>query len=46
MPRKPTKDEILSNKSSIPEDAYVTWGEDLGSKQEALKKSSEISIFG
>jgi hypothetical protein len=41
MPRKPTKDEILSNKSSIPEDAYVTWGEDLSSKQEALKKSSE-----
>ena len=41
MPRKRTKDEILSNKSSIPEDAYVTWGEDLGSKKEALKKSSE-----
>jgi hypothetical protein len=41
MPRKPTKDEILSNKSSVPEDAYVTWGEDLSSKQEALKKSSE-----
>lgn len=41
MPRKPTKDEILSNKSSIPEDAYVTWGEDLSSKQEALTKSSE-----
>jgi len=41
MPRKPTKDEILSNKSSIPEDAYVAWGDDLSSKQEALKKSSE-----
>jgi hypothetical protein len=41
MPRKPTKEEIINNASMIPEDAYVTWGEDLSSKQEALKKSSE-----
>lgn len=41
MPRKPEKNNIIKNSSSIPEDAYVTWGDDLSSKQEALKKSSE-----
>jgi len=41
MTRKPTKEDIIKNASNIPEDAYVTWGEDLSSKQEALKKSSE-----
>lgn len=41
MPRKPSKEDIIKNASSLGDDAYVTWGEDLSSKQEALKKSSE-----
>jgi hypothetical protein len=41
MARKPNKEDIIKNAAIVPEDAYVTWGEDLGSKQEALKKSSE-----
>jgi hypothetical protein len=40
MPRKPNKEDVINNASMVPEDAYVTWGEDLSSKQEALKKSS------
>ncbi len=41
MSRKPSKEDIIKNASSLGDDAYVTWGEDLSSKQEALKKSSE-----
>jgi hypothetical protein len=41
MPRKPNKEDVIKNASSIGEDAYVTWGEDLSSKQDALKRSSE-----
>jgi len=41
MPRKPSKEDIIKNASSLGDEAYVTWGEDLSSKQEALKKSSE-----
>ena len=41
MPRKPNKEDVIKNASSVGEDAYVTWGEDLSSKQDALKKSSE-----
>jgi hypothetical protein len=41
MTKKINKENIIKNAASISEDAYVTWGEDLGSKQEALKRSSE-----
>jgi hypothetical protein len=41
MPRKPNKEDIIKKAASISDDAYITWGEDLVSKQEALKKSSE-----
>ena len=37
--RKP-KSEVINNSNIIPENAYVTWGDDLQSKQEALQKSS------
>jgi len=40
MSKKRTKEEIISKTNIIPEDAYVTWGDDLASKQEALKKAS------
>jgi len=40
MAKKPEKDPI-KNASSIPEDAYVTWGEDLQSKKDALRVTSE-----
>lgn len=40
MPRKP-KSNPINNANIVPEDAYVTWGEDLGSKQSALTKASE-----
>ena len=32
--------EELNNPQPLDQDAYVTWGDDLASKQEALKKSS------
>jgi len=35
------KSEAIQNANLIGQDAYVTWGDDIGSKQEALKKSSE-----
>lgn len=38
---KPRKNEQIKNASAINEEAYVTWGDDLTSKQEALHKSSE-----
>lgn len=37
--RKP-KNEVIKNSNTVPENAYVTWGDDLASKQEALAKSS------
>ena len=40
MPKKKTKADVIQNANIIPEDAYVTWGDDLASKQEALKRSS------
>mgnify|MGYP003335247192 FL=1 len=40
MAKKRTKSEVIKDANIVPEDAYVTWGEDLASKQEALKKSS------
>ena len=41
MPKKYPKSEAIQDASIIGEDAYVTWGDDLQSKQEALSKSSE-----
>jgi hypothetical protein len=40
MAKKKPKEEVIKNANTIPEDAYITWGDDLASKQEALKKSS------
>lgn len=40
MAKKITKDNIISDANVIPEVAYVTWGDDLASKQEALKTTA------
>jgi hypothetical protein len=40
MAKRKTKEDITSSSNIIPEDAYVTWGDDLASKQEALKASA------
>ena len=40
MAKKKTKDDIIADANIIPQDAYVTWGDDLASKQEALKASA------
>ena len=37
MANRKTKNEVIKDANIIPEDAYVTWGDDLASKQEALK---------
>lgn len=41
MAKQNKKTNIIQNASVIPQDAYVTWGDDLQSKQEALKQTSE-----
>jgi len=41
MTKKYPKSEIVQNAQTESEQAYVTWGEDLDSKQQALKVSSE-----
>jgi hypothetical protein len=41
MTRKPNKEDVLKTVARVPEQAYVTWGEDLESKQTALNQSSE-----
>jgi hypothetical protein len=41
MSKKYPKSEAIQDASIIGADAYVTWGDDLQSKQEALSKSSE-----
>ena len=41
MAKKIDKEDVIKNAASIGDDAYVTWGDDLSSKQDALKKSSE-----
>lgn len=41
MSKKYPKSSAIDNASVIGEEAYVTWGDDLGSKKEALKTSSE-----
>jgi hypothetical protein len=35
--KKRSKEEILGTANTAPPEAYVTWGEDLSSKQEALR---------
>ena len=41
MTKKYPKSDAISDQSLEGEEAYVTWGDDLSSKQEALSKSSE-----
>jgi hypothetical protein len=41
MSKKYPKSSAINDASIIGEEAYVTWGDDLGSKKEALKTSSE-----
>ena len=41
MTQKYPKSDAIADASLVGEEAYVTWGEDLQSKQEALSKSSE-----
>lgn len=40
MANRKSKNEVIKDANIIPEDAYVTWGDDLASKQEALKTSA------
>jgi hypothetical protein len=40
MAKKYSKNDVIQNARTVPENAYVTWGDDLSSKQEALKESS------
>ena len=41
MAKKTPKSDAIQNAKAIDEQAYVTWGDDLASKQDALKQSSE-----
>jgi hypothetical protein len=41
MSKKYPKNTAINDASIIGQDAYVTWGDDLDSKKEALSKSSE-----
>jgi len=41
MTKKFHKNAAINDASTVPEEAYVTWGDDLASKKEALNKSSE-----
>ena len=41
MTKKYNNSDEIKNADAVDHEAYVTWGEDLSSKQEALKKSSE-----
>ena len=40
MPRKKAENKVINNANIVPDDAYVTWGDDLVGKQEALRKAS------
>jgi hypothetical protein len=40
MAKKRTKSEVINSANTVPEDAYVTWGDDLSSKEQALKRAS------
>ena len=35
--KKKSPNEVIQDASIIPDEAYVTWGEDLNSKNEALE---------
>lgn len=37
---KKTKNSVIKDANTIPEDAYVTWGDDLDSKKDALNRAS------
>ena len=39
MPRKKSKDEVINTGNIVPTEAYITWGDDLESKKEALKSA-------
>ena len=39
MAKKRSKEEILGGSSIVPQEAYVTWGDDLASKREALTEA-------
>ena len=39
MTKRKTKEEIINNSSIVPPEAYITWGDDLEGKREALKSS-------
>jgi hypothetical protein len=41
MAKKTQKSDVIQNAKAVDEQAYVTWGDDLASKQDALKQSSE-----
>jgi hypothetical protein len=41
MAKKTPKSDVIQNAKAVDEQAYVTWGDDLASKQDALKQSSE-----
>ena len=41
MSKKYPKSDAVQDQSLVGEEAYVAWGDDLASKQEALSKSSE-----
>lgn len=41
MAKKYPKSDAIQDASNIGQDAYVTWGDDLASKEKALKVSSE-----
>jgi hypothetical protein len=40
MSKRKTIYDIIQSANTIPEDAYVTWGDDLESKKEALKSTA------
>jgi hypothetical protein len=41
MAKQHSKNQIIQNAQIVDESAYVTWGDDLDSKEKALKASSE-----
>jgi len=47
MAKKYPKSEVIQDAQIINEEAYVTWGEDLASKEKALKEASlSLSEYG
>jgi hypothetical protein len=41
MAKRYPKSQIIQDASTVPQEAYIAWGDDLSSKQEALKKAGE-----